>query len=230
MDVQVVIQHWGEPSMLWGALESIRKLVPELDVFVLDGRFATFGNDDDPVLTPGSKEVCDEFGQAEYLAPPEERLPFGHERPEGRYPQFEKARWTWYEAVNEERWSLRVDDDERLLKLDLPETGDELDDLRKYRVTIEMPNGDTPQLPRLWVPKYWTFFTGDLCVPRELFNRDRDVEDFQEHLHPDKTWVGVDNSLQDRIRLRNVGDERSDAYREKRETQKNEHLPSHTSG
>lgn len=217
MTLQVVVNHYGETELLRGTLDSVTSTVPAASVLVLDGRYANFQGDRD--VTPASRDLCDDYRKVEYRRPPDDRLPFGEGT--GRRPIHAKAEWVWYEQADPDAWALKIDDDERLRRFDVDPS--DLDRRLKYTVSVDMPTGDTPELPRLWVPEEWTFYVDDLSLPRREYPRETAFDDLRQvvtTLGPEATWARTSDRIADSTRIRNRGDDRSRDYRASRKKQK----------
>lgn len=221
-NLQVVINHYGRPDLLGRTLDSVREHLPETPVHVADGRYAHFDPDGDGDLTPGSRDLCRDYENVHYHVPPDDLLPFGEERPEGRYPMHVAAEWLWYEVADASTWALKIDDDELLRRFDLDEDDlDGLDRTLKYQATLRMGRRDEVNNARLWVPEEWTFYVDDICYPREQVQRGESFEDLREKCRPHYSWNNVGKALE-RVKIRNLGHERDESWTTEREKVKDE--------
>jgi len=205
-ELQVSVSHYGDRELLEECLNSLDYHLPGVPVHVLDGRYGNFEGGTD--LTPGTEDLCSHYRSVHYHSPPEDRLPFG-EGSTGRYPIHLKARWINYEVLDGSRWTLKVDADERLREFSASLDG--LDREVKYTVDI-VTEGEHYKNARLWVPDNWTFYVGDILLPRDEFPRDTSFEDLREAAGPETTWTRVSDDLRDLVRLENVGNTRDPSY------------------
>lgn len=221
MDYQVVIETFTDLDFLAGALASVPDSVP---VHVIDGRYATFDGEMD--WTPGARRLCERFPNTT-LHRDRDRLPWGHERdaadPAVRWPQVAQMRFV-LGAIPNDTWTLKLDADERLRRLDVAESA--LDESQVYHATVHvdghpyptMPDGEL-YVPRLWYPERWTFWTDDVPLPRDEYPRDTPAEELYtaktrgEHLPHQNVF------LKDDIQIDNVGHERPAAWHERRDEQ-----------
>lgn len=218
-NLQVVINHYGDPDMLDDALASVADVLPETPVVVADGRYANHAGPTD--LTPETPAICAGYENVTYHSPPEERLPFGEENAYGRFPIHQKATWLWYEVADPETWALKLDADELLREFALDEDAlAALDREKKYLVNLNMAENHVENA-RLWVPDRWTFYVDDLCMPREEVPRTTDYEGLRDRCRPEFTWTRVE-SRREQVRIENRGYERSEDYMESRRAVKNE--------
>lgn len=217
LPLHVVISHFMDTEMLEGALDSITEVLPETPVHVVDGRHASFPGEWN--ITPATFDLIQEYpAHVQYHRPPQEVLPFGKTRTEGRYANHLKAKYVWYHVAPQACWALKMDADERLLTCDINLS--ELEASTKYTALIEMES-DTIENARLWVPHEWTFYVDDIPVPRREVQRDVDFDALHERIGPTLTWSNVSRDLSETeaLHIENRGHERSEAYMERREAQ-----------
>lgn len=223
-NLQVVIPHYGDRELLEGCLPTVVEKLPETPVHVVDGRYAHFDIGLDSDLTPGTEDLCNQYENVHYHAPPDDLLPFGHERPEGRYPMNQKGAYVWYEVADPDRWALKIDADERLRKFEF--TDAELDDLNpEEKVLVELVVGkkDHVENARMWVPRNWTFYVGDICYPRSAVSRDTPFEELREICGPDLTWTNLERyEGVSRVSIRNLDHERTEPWTTERQKVKDE--------
>lgn len=213
--VHIWMPCFDDLGQLEAALASTADFDDVVDVTVVDGRYASFDGDHD--LTPGAEEACDAYDHVTYTHPPE--LPIGRDTERGallRSPQHEQAKWVNYEVLPQEEWALEMDTDERLEHVDVDAIAD-LDPRRKYTPQVLTPNGDQlkPAI-RLYQPGYWTFWIDDVMFWRSFYPRDTPLEElFEAHVysvHRNTGYAGETGA----IRIRNLGAERPQDYRNRR--------------
>lgn len=179
MTCNVHIYAYGDGGVK-DAIRSAESVLPEAHVYVIDGRYANFPKVDCFDITPGLESFCEDRPNVSYHAPPTEELPYGEQSETfgGISGQVEKARFTNYEVLPQDEWSIKLDSDERLERFDV--NLDSLDRTTKYfpAVTFRMTAQQT--LPRLWVPGNWTFLMNDCSVPRDVLGRAASNEDIME--------------------------------------------------
>lgn len=222
-NLQVVYSHYGDSEDLAESLETVVERLPRTPVHVVDGRHATFDYEvETGDLTPETPGICEGYENVHYHAPPDDLLPFGHERPHGRYPMNQKGSYIWYEVADPDRWALKIDADERLRKFEF--TDAELDDLNPTdKVLVELVVGkkDHVENARMWVPRNWTFYVGDICYPRKVVPRDASFEELRDKCDPEYSWTDLERFEGiGKVSIRNLDHERGDRWTEAREKQK----------
>lgn len=213
----VYIPTWGDFDFLKEAVASVPS---GIDVHIVDGRYADFPGD--TIRTPGLEEWAREREQVVYHTPPNERLPWGHERvekePHLRHPIHDQARYANYEALPEDKWVIHIDADERFETFDVD--FDELDRRWKYVPYVDSLAERGIGVPRLYVPKHWTFWIGGVMYPREFWDRETPVSKLHAlHIKGLKHQYINRGELLDEIRIRNIGDDRPPEYHERRADQ-----------
>lgn len=212
--LNVWVPCYDDLDQLKKALASTEKYADEIDVYVVDGRYAAFEGDDP--LTPGAKAHCNQYDHVEYTHPP--AVPIGDPEADElvRSPQHEQAKFVNYELLPEGEWALEMDTDERLEYLDLDTLAD-LNPRRKYTPQVLTQDGEQlmPAI-RLYQPQHWTFWIDDVMFWREYYPRSLSVDRlFSAHMgtaHRNTGYAGETEA----ITLRNYGDERGDEYQERR--------------
>lgn len=215
MALHIWIPCFDDLDQLEQALASTEPFDDVADVTVVDGRYATFDGDAD--LTAGAEEACDAYDHVTYTHPPE--LPIGDDTETAailRSPQHTQARWVNYEVLPQDEWALEMDTDERLEHVDADEL-DELNPRRKYTPKVLTP--DDEQLKpaiRLYQPGYWTCWIDDVLFWREFYPRETPLKElFKAHIESVHRNTGYAGGT-DAIRIRNLGPERPQEYRERR--------------
>lgn len=214
----VHIHAFDDPDFCEAA---IRTVPTDVDVHVCDGRYVDFAGERD--LTPELEDICEEYGNAHYHAPSEDRLPFGHDSDAHarlRAPIYEKAKWVNYEILPQDEWTLKLDTDEQLITVDEDWLEEDADPSVKYAPAINRPDDPNgrPHITRLWQPSYWTVWIDDCLLPRDLFPRDMDLE----YLHRGYTTpayrpLGFAHRKETTaILIENGGQERPEEYQERR--------------
>lgn len=157
--------------------DAIRSVPPDLATHVLDGRIAGFPQLNDSDLTPGLESWCADYPDVKYHAPPEHRLPFGDPDsidPNHRTDRYDKGTWAQYDVLPSDEWTFKLDADEYIVEFQIDR---DLIPGKRYFPHIKFYGPEQPILPRLWIPKYWTFYTSDCAVPREAVPRDLSPSD-----------------------------------------------------
>lgn len=193
--------------------------VPDgIPIHIFDGRYCTFDGDYD--LTPGLEAFCETQPDCTYHAPDADRLPFGHDLDvptEWRPGNHAKARWINYEQLPPDEWSLKLDTDERLDRLELP---DSLDPRTRYSPEIVLHGDETERahVERLWQPREWTCWIDDCLLPRAIFPRDTPLDILQRIWREDRYRVirMIGWSRLGTVRIDNYGAERDPAYQQRR--------------
>lgn len=213
--LNVIITFFDDLEWLQRAVASI----PDgLRIYAVDGRYEGF--DGDYTLTPGAAEWAVSRDRVSYVAPPDDRLPWGHDWTGKKlcHGEWLEAKYINYEVLPQDEWVLKVDTDEEVTALDqsiLPDLN------RRYKYTpyCEWAEGGRYYPHRLYVPKYWTFWVDDVMFPREFYPRDTDLE----------TLVGIHSITShnlanhggifesDRLALVNHGQSRDPDYLDRRE-------------
>lgn len=207
--MNVLIHHYGDLDLLRGAVESVPEGLP---IHVVDGRFESFGTEELPDLTPGTREFCLTHPDLYYHRPEADRLPFGSEfedaDPTLRPGVHAKARYSYYEVLPGDEWVLQIDTDERVLDLDLSVL-DDLDPNKRYQPRFEWDEAGrrgfaSPMIvPRVTYPTHWTLWIDDSGVPRREVSRDADLPTVEEAF-----WKYRDEYYYEylpEVRLRNLG-------------------------
>jgi hypothetical protein len=212
------VKTYGDLELLKGCIASIPS---EIEVFVVDGRYADFPGD--TLRTPGCEEWCSDKQNVTYCTPDDGLLPWGHEeyedKPLHRIPIHEQAKWANHERLPQDQWVLHMDADERLEQFD-PSVLDVLDDRQKGVPYIDSLAERGMAVPRLYKPKHWTFWIAGVMYPREFWPRDTPVEKLQElHLRSMTHQAINREKVYPYIRIHNRGDERDPEYHESRADQ-----------
>lgn len=221
-DLNVYVPMWSDLDMLKGLVPTL----PDATVYVVDGRYADFPGDE--VRTPGAREWCEDQSGVEYVTPPDDLLPWGHEAHEAepflRHPGHEQAVWVNHEFLPQDEWVIHIDTDERVEAFDRAAVFNRVRDDHKYVPYVDTLDERDIGVPRLYKPKYWTFWIGGVFYPRDLIPRDTPLVDlFRYHT---ETNYQLSNrappakpGIYDCIRLRNVGADRPADYHERRAAQ-----------
>lgn len=175
MGLNVHVHVYDDREWLPRLVESVRDVLGEVPIHILDGRYELFPGETD--LTPGLEGWCAESSGVHYHAPPAERLPFGHDLdapPAQRPGGHAKAAWAFADVLPSTEWTLKLDADERLQRFDRDLT--ECTRTHRYcpmvdRAGVERANGRA-YIARLFVPEHWTPWIDDCLLPRALFPRD----------------------------------------------------------
>lgn len=164
----------------YGDLPEIKRLVasvdPNVPIHVFDGRWESFPQITGEDYTPGLREWCETKENVTYHRPPENRLPFGHEyeMSEKRPDQYCEAQWIEHEVLPQDEWTLRLDSDEVLIRMNLDL--DALDPGFRYQPVSTYQDG-RGTTPRLWIPEKWTFLWTAQMVPRDMISRDAGLDE-----------------------------------------------------
>lgn len=171
MGLNVHIYIFDDLETLPQAVASVREVLGDVDIHVLDGRYELFDGETD--LTPGLRGWCAGRANVHYHAPPESWLPFGHDvpnPPEHRPGNYAKAVWTFDEVLPPNEWTLKLDADEQLRRFDVDL--DELTETTRYAPVIDrVGTDDRVHVARLFQPRHWTPWINDCLLPRALFPR-----------------------------------------------------------
>lgn len=218
-DFAAYVKSYDDLELLKGCVASIPDGV---DIYVLDGRYADFPGD--TLRTPGLKQWCaDQGDEIEYHTPPDDRLPWGHERyeeePHLRWPIHEQAKYANYEILPQETWVLHLDADERLDTFD--ESLLDADPRLKFAPHIDSLAPRNLTVPRLYQPQHWTFWIAGVMYPREYWSRETAAQRlFELHLMSMSHQAINRRYVPERLRVHNVGEEeRPPDYHERRADQ-----------
>lgn len=227
--LNVWIPCYDDLDQLREAIWSTVAFEGSVDVYVVDGRYATFPGETD--TTPGADEFCEGFDHVTYTTPP--RLPINATDEERfrlsnacdyppkylRLPQHEQAKWVNYQLLPENEWALEMDTDERLKSVEFDGL-ESLDPQKKYVPTVWQPDGTQLTLPiRLYQPRWWTFWIDDVMFWRQWYPRDTPVEDiFNAHRHSSHRGTNY-GGVTGVIEMENMGTERDQEYQERRAVQ-----------
>lgn len=216
-NVSVHLHAYGDLAQCRVAVASVTNHLPDATIHVCDGRYTTFEGETD--LTPGLASFCGRHPNARYHAPPERDLPFGIEGAPDEYRpgNYAKARWVFDEVLPDDKWTLKLDTDERLqgFEQDL----DALNPRWKYvpRIT-RAESGERVAVARLFKPGHWTPWTDDCLLPRDLFGWDTPLEKLQRIWRDEDCvmfrFIKLGNV--DDIQIENYGAERPDDYQRRR--------------
>jgi hypothetical protein len=209
--MNIQIHCYGDLEMLRGAVNS----VPDwCDIHIFDGRYYSFPGDTDK--TPGLKQWCNQRNDVNLHIPDTDRLPFGHsssKSPELRPGVTEKGQWAVHDVLPQDEWTLKLDTDERILDIDRDSLMS-LSEKRKYSPHVNFDRGewgDSFNLTRLYIPKYWTVWADDCFVWREHYPRDTDIDTLKYVTqHTDENDFRRDNTQS--IKIENIGAERDREY------------------
>lgn len=214
----VYIKCYDDLAFLKEAVDSIPADVP---VHVVDGRYADFPGE--TIRTPGCREWCEQQTNVTYHTPPDDRLPWGHERVESephlRHPIHEQAKWANYEVLPQDEWVLHMDADEQLVEFDRDWLRQQPPHL-KFVPFIDSLAERGIGVPRLYQPGQWTFWIAGVMYPREFWSRDTPVEKLVA-LHGRSLTHQAINRKQalSEVRISNAGDERPPTYHLRRADQ-----------
>lgn len=196
--------------------EAVGTIPDDIRIHVFDGRYADYPGETD--LTPGAEEWCGSRGNITYHRPDSSRLPFGQGGSSAnRASQHEKGCWANYDVLPEDQWSLQMDTDERLVRLDR-EVFEDLKDDYRYRPPIPIDDGRTVTQPRIWKPKYWTLWIDDCAIPRDKVHRNTNLDELEEKWRRYRGEKSEHLSDED-ILIENVGMSRPDEYKLRRVVQ-----------
>lgn len=203
---------------------AINSIPRDVVIHVLDGRYADF--DGGTLLTPGASDLCRERPNLRYHAPSEDRLPFGDLSVGKSYRDsiYKKACWAYYEVLPEDQWTIRMDSDERLIYLDRTFferiSDDKVFSPRIYMREDLSDSGNSSVISctmRIFKPKYWTFWTGDLMIPRHQCERGLGAKETKK-IHQDVDQREFREKTQSVI-IENLGEKRPDDYLSRRMNQ-----------
>lgn len=196
--------------------EAVSTIPSDIKTYVFDGRYIDFDGEYD--LTPGAEEWCGIQENVIYHSPPDSMLPFGkYGSSDYRYSQHEKGCWANYMILPPDQWTLQMDTDERLIRLNRDIFDDFQDDFR-YKPHIPIDDGRVVTQPRIWKPKYWTLWIDDTAIPRDRVSRDFAVDELYQEWH-DNRGVRMEYIPEDELLIENYGMSRPDDYNEKRADQ-----------
>lgn len=211
----VYLITYDDLDLLKGAVASIPDGVT---TYVLDGRYADFPGE--TINTPGCREWCESQPDVIYDSP-ESLLPWGHEgwedEPQLRHPIHAQATYANYELLPQDEWVLHLDADERLDKFDV-----DLESLPRDHKFMPYINSLAPRgisVPRLYVPKHWTFWIAGVMYPRDVVPRTASLPDLLK-LHIETSYQDANRGwLTKQIRVNNYGNERPPDYHLRRAKQ-----------
>lgn len=214
--------HMGVWGCLPGVKRAVRTVPNHLDVHIFDGRYASFGDPDDPVLTPGLEEYAKEHEQTIWHEPPRDELPFDIEGVDDyklRPGVHKKSMWM-FEELPDYEWTLKLDDDEILALFATYRLG-ELDPTKKYAVFANLREDDDLRimfLTRLWKPAYWTPWIDDLPYPTHDLPEEITLSQMRSMAY-DPDWRMRNCEETDIAYIENRGDERTNAHLQARSEQ-----------
>lgn len=193
--------------------EAVYTIPDDVKVHVFDGRYIDFeGNSD---LTPGAREWCGLQGNVIYHRPPDSMLPFGkYGSSDHRYSQHEKGCWANYLVLPSDQWTLQMDTDERLIRLNR-DIFDDFQDEFRYRPSIPTDDGRNVTQPRIWKPKYWTLWIDDTAIPRDKVSRDTPLEELRKEWHNHR-GVHMEHIDEEKLLIENYGMARPEDYNRRR--------------
>lgn len=209
----VHIYCYDDLELLQGAVRSIPE---DIKIYALDGRYVDFKGETD--LTPGAEEWCKSRENVIYHSPPKSHLPFGkYGSSEHRYSQHEKGCWANYKILPPNQWTLQMDTDERLIRLNR-DVFERFEDDHRYRPKILTDDGRRVTQPRIWKPKFWTLWIDDAAIPRDLASREYPLQYLQGQWKKYRS-KRMEHVSEDDIFIENYGMARPDEYNERRANQ-----------
>lgn len=217
-DWVVYVKTYDDTDLLKGCVASIPDGIP---VYVVDGRYADFPGDG--LRTPETREWCFRQEGVHYHTPPDEVLPWGHEHyedePTVRWPIHEQARWANYEVLPQDAWVLHLDADERLEHV-ADGLFDRLDRTWKYAPYIDSLADRDLMVPRIYVPKHWTFWIAGVMYPREYWSRDTPAKRLRDLHIVSMAHQSINRGrIPEAVQIHNVGADRPPDYHERRADQ-----------
>lgn len=201
---------------------AVETVPSDVKVHVLDGRYCDFpGNYD---VTPGAAEFCDGYDNLVYHRPPDDLLPFGDPKIPISYRDsiHKKAEWMYYDVLPQDQWTVHMDSDERLIYMDRSVFSRLQDDdflsprmyIRKGNARNETQTASIETTPRIFKPKFWTFWVDDLAVPRHQCPRGLGSEETKRVYQESNRWEYTRNTRS--VVFENLGNTRPEGYLEKR--------------
>lgn len=214
----VYVKTYADLDLLKGC---VRSIPPDVPVYVLDGRYADFPGE--TLRTPGCEAWCAKQDNVTYHTPPDDRLPWGHERwedePGIRWPIHEQAKYANYEMLPQDRWVIHLDADERLAAVEW-DLFDLFRDRWKYAPHISSLAKRGLTVPRIYKPEHWTFWIAGVMYPREYWPRDTPAEKLAALHHRSMAHQSINREHAPTIQIENVGEEeRPPEYHERRADQ-----------
>lgn len=206
-DVNINTYAYQDMDLVTRAIES----VPDgIEVYVIDGRLGTFKQIDGTDTTPGLKEWCDIRDNVIYAAPPDDLLPYGGDDPDikKREDTYKQAEWAFCDVLPQDEWTVKLDSDEILHKLDMDMFSD-LDEEEAYRPLWSTDGGRKVISPRIRVPENWTPYSHDMHIPRDEVPRTATLEGIWRNRRQEQ-----DTEVVDGVVIEHRGGDRSEAYME----------------